>query len=207
MFQPNELNYPHISIYNRSKPLDYKRSMVQFELNTDILKPVIDKRNMNKLGLEEGKEEFPGLHVIDAMFANYVLALKKTKVSKGENNWYEHFYTIIKAMSSETIIPGIDDNDRYILLRDLLIEHIVDELMMTDRINLMNYLYKFEELDDHIPDIIFQKTKNNKVLKFQNDAEITDLFKQFISVIRIYLFSNGKIQLGKIFIKFYISLI
>jgi hypothetical protein len=193
MFQPNELNYPHISIYNRSKPLDYKRSMVQFELNTDILKPVIDKRNINKTGLEEGKEDYPGLHVIDAMFANYVLALKKTKVSKGENNWYEHFYTIIKAMSSETIIPGIDDNDRYNLLRDLLIEHIVDELMMTDRINLMNYLYKFEELEDHIPDVIFQKTKNNKVLKFQNDVEITYLFKQFIDVIRIYLFSNGKI--------------
>jgi hypothetical protein len=193
MFQPNELNYPHISIYNRSRPLDYKHSMVQFELNTDILKPVIDKRQIHKSGLEEANEIAPGLHVIDTMFANYVLALKKTKVSKGENNWYEHFYTIIKTMSNEAIIPGKDNNDRYNLLRDLLIEHIVDELMMLDRINLINYLYQFEEIEDDIPDVIFQKTKHNKVLNFQNDVEITELFKHFISVIRIYLFSNGKI--------------
>ena len=36
LFQPSELNYNHTSIYERSVPLDFKHTMIKFEINPDL---------------------------------------------------------------------------------------------------------------------------------------------------------------------------
>ena len=56
LFQPSELRYNNTSIFERSVPIDFKHSMINFELNQDILKPVIDKRDI-KYDSEEENEE------------------------------------------------------------------------------------------------------------------------------------------------------
>ena len=48
LFQPVELRDKNASIFDRSTPIDYKHEMINFEIKQNIVKPVIDKRNINK---------------------------------------------------------------------------------------------------------------------------------------------------------------
>ena len=71
LFQPIELKNKNISIYDRSVPLDFKHDMINFELKQDIVKPVVDKRNLNNI-IEEDELEFPdGKRIIDEMKVNF----------------------------------------------------------------------------------------------------------------------------------------
>ena len=200
-FQPSELNYPNISIFDRSKPIDYKHDLLKFEIKTDIVKPVLDKRNLNISVLEEHKENVGGSDVVDKMFSNYITALltsKKNKVSKGENNWYEYCGLIIKKMiTDDKIVPGINDEEREENLKVFLIQHIADELMMLDRIELMNYLEANNDIDEQIPPTIltntmalfqkFQKITKEKAIE-ENKARIRILFSVFIKELKEYLY-------------------
>ena len=200
-FQPSELNYPNISIFDRSKPIDYKHDLLKFEIKTDIVKPVLDKRNLNISVLEEHKENVGGSDVVDKMFSNYITALltsKKNKVSKGENNWYEYCGLIIKKMiTDDKIVPGINDEEREENLKVFLIQHIADELMMSDRIEVMNYLEANNDIDEEIPPTIltntmalfqkFQKIVKEKAIE-ENKARIRILFSVFIKELKEYLY-------------------
>jgi hypothetical protein len=147
LFQPSELNNDNISIYERSVPIDYKHDAIKFQLKNDIVKPVIDKRNLEEnilRGQEIVNDYLQGNKVFNEMFANYKLALETIKVARGVDNWYEHCGMVIRKMKEEGIELEI--------LEDFLIEHICDCLMMEERIDLLNYLYNNENLEKETSD-------------------------------------------------------
>ena len=77
LFQPIELKDKNISIFDRSVPLDYKHDMINFELKQNIIKPVIDKRNLSKIIIEEEVIDFPeGKRIVDEMKVNYDISKK-----------------------------------------------------------------------------------------------------------------------------------
>jgi hypothetical protein len=152
LFQPSELNYKNISIYERSVPIDYKHNIVKFEIKTNAIKPVIDKRNISEKIIEEEEEEVKtdseGQKVLDTMFANYNLTLETTKVQRGNDNWYQHCGVVFRKLAREDdIIPADSDQQRLEILEQFLIEHIVDSLMMNEKVDLLNYIYSNENLE------------------------------------------------------------
>jgi hypothetical protein len=147
LFQPSELNYKNISIYDRSVPIDYKHNMIKFEIKSNVAKPVIDKRNLEEKIIEEESQPLneplkEGKKVLDNMFKNYNIALETTKVKRGNDNWYEHSGVVIRKMIKENgIINGNSEQERLEIMEDFLIEHIVDSLMMDEKVDLLNYIY------------------------------------------------------------------
>ena len=145
LFQPSELNSSNISVYDRSVPLDYKHNMIKFDVKNDLIKPVIDKTGFkekeNELDIELDKEETDdekiemskGKDIINEMRENYNKALTTTKVSRGENDWFKYCGVVLRKMHDE-------DKIDISILEEFLIEHIVDSLIYTDRIELFNYL-------------------------------------------------------------------
>jgi hypothetical protein len=165
LFQPSELNYKNISIYDRSVPINYKHNMIKFDIKSDISKPVIDKRQVGEVEEREKEKEkqkeenTEGKKILDAMFSNYNLALETSKVVRGNDNWYQHCGIVLRKMSKENdIIPADSDNKRLEILEQFLIEHIVDSLMMEERINLLNYIYGDDELESNM--------KNERLKRF-----------------------------------------
>jgi len=91
LFQPSELNYPHISVFDRSKPLDYKHDRIKFEM---------------KIGIEN-TETNAGKIVLGNMFKKYNTARTTYSAGKGTDDWYEHCGVLIRKMAddeSNTII-------------------------------------------------------------------------------------------------------
>jgi len=158
LFQPSELNYKNISIYDRSVPIEYKHNMINFEIKSNIDKSVTDKRNIEEI-LDEEKEkekekekevnvDLEGKKVLDMMFENYNLTLETTKVKRGNDNWYEHCGIIFRKMAKEDdIIPANSEKERLEILEQFLIEHIVDSLMMNEKIDILNYIYSDEQIE------------------------------------------------------------
>jgi hypothetical protein len=155
LFQPSELNYKNISIFNRSVPINYKHNMINFQIKTDAIKPVIDKRGIGEKLVEEKIEEqllVEGKNILDMMFNNYSLALETSTVQRGNDNWYQLCGIVLRKMASENnIIPAETEKERLELLEELLIEHIVDSLMMNEKVDLLNYIYSNTDLDSKLP--------------------------------------------------------
>lgn len=145
LFQPVELRDKNISIFDRSVPLDFKHEMINFELKQNTVKPVIDKRNLKKLILEEdeNEEEFTeGKQIVDNIKNNYNITvefLKQQKVPRGDDNWYKHCGIVMKKMSKE-----YPESKKHLLL--FLVSHILELLLFDDKINVMNYIYSLNNI-------------------------------------------------------------
>lgn len=148
LFQPSELNYQNISMYERSVPIDYKHNMINFKIKNNAIKPVIDKRGIELVEEETVETHSEGKAVLDAMFNNYNLALETSKVERGNDNWYQLCGLVLRKMAKDdAIIPAETEKERLEILEEFLIEHIVDSLMMNEKIDLLNYIYSDNELE------------------------------------------------------------
>ncbi len=148
LFQPIELKDKHISIFDRSVPLDYKHEMVNFELKQNIIKPVIDKRKLNIVDEDIDLEkvvEFPeGKRIIDEMKVNFDITkeyLKQSKVQRGDENWYKHCGIVMKKMSTE-----YPESKKYLI--PFLVAHMLELLLFEDKIHVMNYLYSLDSISN-----------------------------------------------------------
>ena len=139
LFQPSELRDKNLSIFDRSVPIDYKHSMVDFQLKQDIIKPVVDMRNIKNIAENAEVMSLPGKHIIDDLKINYELAVEFTKgpkVPRGDDDWYKHCGIVMKKLAKS----GESGEE----LLGFLVEHILDLLMFKDKVNIMNYLYSLD---------------------------------------------------------------
>ena len=162
LFQPSELNYKNISIYERSVPINYKHDMINFQIKSNVIKPVIDKRNLDENIFKEEIEEHmfvEGKNVLDNMFNNYNLTLETSEIQRGNDNWYQLCGVVIRKMTQENeIVPADSERERLEILEKFLIEHIVDSLMMNEKIDLLNYIYANKDLES--------KLSNQRLIRF-----------------------------------------
>jgi hypothetical protein len=109
---------------------------------------------------------------LDTIFDNYNLALNTTDVKRGNNNWYELYGLVIQKMKKESdIIHANTEEERLEILEDFLAEHIVDSLMMNEKLDLLNYIAYDKHLESKIED---QKLKDffGKVRIYLKSKEI-----------------------------------
>ena len=144
LFQPVELRDKNISIFDRSVPIDYKHTMINFEIKKNIVQPVIEKRNVDAAIVAEQPLRFQeGKKIIDEMNVNLNISkefTKQTKVPRGDDNWYKHCGIVMKRMAKEY------PETRGDMLIQLLIEHMIDLLLFEEKLEVMNYLYSLDTI-------------------------------------------------------------
>jgi hypothetical protein len=185
LFQPSELNYNNISVYDRSVPIDYKHNSIKIDLKPEegeVVENIDTKMNDTK----EGKI------ILDNMFDNYLLALKSKQVDKGDHNWYKHCGNVIDdIVKNDDIIKADTKKDRVIILEQILVEHIVDSLMMNEKVELLNYIYsnnvpKPNILSDDLKE--YFDTINPKIINY--------ILTKFFGRIKLYMLSKFIILKG-----------
>ena len=142
LFQPIELRNKNISIFDRSVPIDYKHNLINFEIAQNIVKPVIDKRNISNILLEEEITSPEGKRILDEMTNNLEISKgfsKKTKVPRGDDNWYKHCGIVMRKMSKD-----YPESANYLI--EILITHMIELLLFEEKIQFMNYLYSLSNI-------------------------------------------------------------
>jgi hypothetical protein len=127
MYQPSEIKDEHISIFERNRPLDYKRESLKItlELPSDV------KSNPTKKTLNTNIE----LHtLLDNLKTNYDVALTPQTIGRGEKDWYKFCNLIIQRMENE---EGISRD----IMIGFLISHLVEQCLYDDIQLLLNLTY------------------------------------------------------------------
>jgi hypothetical protein len=165
LFQPVELRDKNASIFDRSTPIDYKHEMINFEIKQNIVKPVIDKRNINKFILEEEEVSFPeGNRLINEMKVNFDISrefAKHPKVARGDDNWYKHCGIVMKKMTRE-----YPDSKEYII--SYLVAHMMELLLFEEKLDVMNYLYSLETITKNTFEWFAKEYFEQNIIKTKN---------------------------------------
>ena len=155
LFQPNELNYNNISIFDRSVPIDYKHSFINFEINKAITK--------NNDTIEE-PGNIPNINqnaknILNESLDNFNLALefrnkesikqenteqpikKEDEIQRGDDNWYKHYGKLMYTLNKNQQMTYND-------LTDMLVEHICEMLFFNETIQVLNYLFSLPVIED-----------------------------------------------------------
>ena len=144
LFQPSELIEKNLSIYDRSVPIDFKHTMVDFQLKKDIVKNVVDMRNIQNIRDIHDKDDIQileGQNIIDDLKEQFNIAIEYTtgpKVSRGDDDWYKHCGIVMKNMLAKNEATSDE-------LFGFLVEHIIDFLTFKDKVMVMNYLYSLDK--------------------------------------------------------------
>jgi hypothetical protein len=157
LFQPIELLDKNISIYERSVPIDYKHTMISFDLKPKIGKSRVDRgvdRGVDAdisgdIGVDvhdkkkEHEYEARKNKILAEMNENFDLTkeyLKPgTKVPRGDDNWYKHCGVVMRKLARE--YPESRD---YLL--HFLVAHMIELLLFEEKLDLMNYIYSLKEI-------------------------------------------------------------
>jgi len=157
LFQPIELLDKNISIYERSVPIDYKRSMISFDITPqksiqldnrqNIRDDSIVEDNLKILDNDNKKKEYEyearKNKILVEMNENFDLTKEYLKpgmkVPRGDDNWYKHCGVVMRKIAKD--YPGSRD---YLLY--FLVAHMIELLLFEEKLDLMNYIYSLKEM-------------------------------------------------------------
>jgi hypothetical protein len=168
LFQPLELRDTNISIFERSVPIDYKHSMVNFEIKKNIAKQHFRVKNID----EEKIENVEGKKIISEFENNVQLAREYNKkptlrVERGDENWFKHCGVVMKKMHK--VFSNLTNE----ILIEFIVAHMIELLMYDDKVNVMNYLYS---IDNVVENSVEEYAKKY----FEKNSIITPNFKAII---------------------------
>jgi Type III restriction enzyme, res subunit/Helicase conserved C-terminal domain len=161
LFQPSELNNENVSVFERSVPMDFKHSMIQFDVSPEITKsthldePVQDRVDKNH---SEAEDILKNLKTKYDLAREYMTPGKSVSSSEtDDNNWYRYAGIVIRKMTEQG--SSLDD------LLGFLIEHIIDTTLFDDKLKLMNYLYSLDVVDERSFEGQAKEYFDGKILK------------------------------------------
>ena len=194
LFQPSELNNNGVSIFERSVPLDYKHSMIKFDIKQDLVKEHIDyekpaekkEPKINKkptLVLEDAGQEKEKEKEKEPDKNDESDTEKESLKEPSIMNELKTEYNLALSFARTTeIVPRGDDNwykHCGVTMRKLaksgimtsadtlqfLVEHLVDMLLFNEKASLMNYIYSVEEFDENSLEYYIKKYLDSKIIR------------------------------------------
>ena len=176
LFQPIELLDKNVSIYERSIPIDYKHSMISFDLkpknNLQMDKLKIGKLIVDdavEINAQDKKKEFDYLErkgkLLAEMNENFNLTKEYLKpgkkVPRGDDNWYKHCGVVMRKMATE-----FPDSREYLL--HFLAAHMIELLLFEEKLDLMNYIYSLKEIEINNLDFFIKDYFERKSISTKN---------------------------------------
>jgi hypothetical protein len=138
LFQPIELNDQHISIYDRSVPVEYKREKLLFE--SKGVDAVVDAKKAKVVAKTvKIKKKNEGKDVLKEMRDNYTIANTPQELEAGVDDWYKFCSLVIPHLESQ----GWDSA----LIETLLVHHLVESLRFDSKLALINYMSDYKSED------------------------------------------------------------
>jgi hypothetical protein len=195
LFQPIELLDKNISIYERSVPIDYKHSMIRFDMKPKMKvgKLIVENMDENEIEKQERKNaeekkivndyEERKSKIMDELNKNFDLTkeyLKPgTKVPRGDDNWYKHCGVVMRRIAKE-----FPDSKEYLL--NFLIAHMIELLLFEEKLDLMNYIYSLKEITENTIEFYIKDYFERKSISTKNFSAIIlyNLNKRKIMIIK-----------------------
>ena len=130
IYQPLELDNEQISLFDRSRPIDYKRGKLVVPSSLVKTQDII---------VDEGASN-EGDKIVKDMTELFKSALKPdSKLKKSEKNWYKNAANAIVRL----MVGGMTKD----LLETFVVDHIWDTTVGSEKVNVLNYIYSKDTKD------------------------------------------------------------
>ena len=130
IYQPLELDNEQISVFDRSRPIDYKRGKLVVPSSLVKTQDII---------VDEGASN-EGDKIVKDMTELFKSALKPdSKLKKSEKNWYKNAANAIVRL----MVGGMTKD----LLETFVVDHIWDTTVGSEKVNVLNYIYSKDTKD------------------------------------------------------------
>jgi hypothetical protein len=180
-FQPVEITDEKISIFERTAPVDYKRTLLKMELTTqkDNINQSSPLNVTNPPNVETETivdTEVPTTNEND-LSDTYLSILKEIKenietafsaedfqINIAENNWYKNFNNVFDKLWNYHKIPEET-------LRKYVLYHSLDTLPFQSRLNLVRYLFKNNVTVETNLEILIKQYFDMKIVISKRDSQ------------------------------------
>ena len=187
LFQPNELNFKNVSIFDRSVPLDYKHETIKFEIKNNISENVLREIKEEETNISSGKS------ILDSLQEKYDLAVqfqqKDSVVKRGDDNWYKFCGIAIRRLTE----GGMKEN----ILDELLVDHLLDSLLFSEKKEVIQYLYSNDIEENTFQEKAMNYFRRNTIIfqnKFNSNSTTSILLYNINEKEEILIFANGSWQ-------------
>ena len=177
-FQPLEITDHRISISERSTPLDYKRSTVEIALPSEVSETMVKKVEdadapSEKVIIVTNKI---ARDLISKMRDDFNTAMTTQIIVRGDDNWYKYCSLTIRKLMEKGI--------KRETLAKFLVSHIIEMLLFTDKLILLEYVFNKDDLDDFETaiksyfDATIMRSKNLTAILLENNGVQQMLMKK-----------------------------
>ena len=175
VFQPMEITDEYVSLLERSIPIEYKHSKLSINIP--------DKQDNLIVDIDKKSNDYT--NIINTLQENIqkVILYKDKKINTKDTDWFKHLGSITSILEK--------NNYKFDLIKKYAIFHYLDELILEDKLIIINYIFQ--------SDILL--TEDEKVIKkyyqyytFNSDKGIIliDILpKQYGDIFNIYTYSNN----------------
>ena len=179
-FQPIEINDEHITIFERSIPVDYKNRSVVMEIPETFAQTV--QEDDAEVGVETPSMLTKSTYsdIIEDITRNVKNSTTVTAVVQGEQDWYKHASRVVNHLQT---VHKINITE----IVDFVIHHNIDIMMPEDKITIASHMYskirnpsELSETEQAIKKYFDTKivTYRNKTLLLLADKNNWKLYKQ-----------------------------
>lgn len=179
MFQPIELDNPHISMFDRVTPIDYKHELIDFELPERMEEIKIKSIKSKKKGKEINISK-----LIEELEEKFELTNRPQKLNPGEKNWYKFCSLTIDKLLRKGIPRG--------LINKFIVDHLIDMLNFPVRFALASYLYQKKSVTSF--EYSLKAHFDSKILTAKG---IHALPMQNISKLELFILNKGELTPAK----------
>ena len=178
LFQPLEINNKNISLFDRTRPINYKRNKLRLSTKNMKFDTIIDVKSNDIIQ-----------SIIYNLKQNYDYTFTEDiEIKKGDFNWFKHCSNVIndlikfKNKGTEKTKYTFKKSD----LQKYIIGHLLDFSEISKKIHILNYLYSENiELND------FEKQlKSYLDSKLLISDDITGIFLQENKKHKLYILDN-----------------
>lgn len=158
-YQPDELKHLKSVVSEKDRPVPYKRTGIT------LIKP--KKQKVKEVNIEFDITAYKEL--ISNLKRNFDNTQSAENVSKGEYNWFKHCANVFDSLE----LFGVDRK----LFSLFVVRHILDMLLLDEKILLLNYFYyhsKGEDLTDFehlLKTVLDDKLLKDKAIFIQNKGD------------------------------------
>ena len=174
LFQPSEITNPHIGMYERSAPLQFKRDHISFSLKDGALEKMAEKHGLKKVHAPIQPAQLATQDPMGMINVQPIQDMKKayneiTKagadkaVDKSTKTWNDLCRDVIRELSERGMDPTV--------LKRCVVEHFLEELMVSSSdsvVQYLNALYAVAPVDEF--DRFAREYFNGQILKNSNYA-------------------------------------
>jgi hypothetical protein len=166
IFQPNEITDESASIFERSIPVDYKRSSIVLDLPNTFETGEPDKETTSdetrvemNVGVpvepKQGEINITYSSIISKIEENLLMFTNEETISVGETNWYRHARTMFNILTEFHKIPAT-------MIDDYILHHSIDCLSYNEKCILI----------ENITEIVEKTKLENKIMDYLNDKKV-----------------------------------